>query len=178
MRRDILVHSLVYWLRNNCPHSPDTMFQFPIQTNLFNVSFMKVHISFQKFSTVYNFRLRVYLRQTDTSKFSFLFGPMAKKFKMQFSPYPCSFQYGGHTTHNSLHTQNTVTPNSSLIPLTLDYLRSPPLGLVSYESLPIQELTTSLCNLLAHVHPEDGGDTILRNVGSYKSHTVSSPRRW
>jgi hypothetical protein len=48
---------------------------------------------------------------------------------------------------------------------------------VSYESLPIQELTTSLCNLLALVHPEDGGDTILRNVGSYKSHTVSSPRR-
>jgi hypothetical protein len=27
------------------------------------------------------------------------------------------------------------------------------------------------------VHPEDGGDTILRNVGSYKSHTASSPRR-
>jgi hypothetical protein len=48
---------------------------------------------------------------------------------------------------------------------------------VSYESVPIQELTTSLCNLLALVHPEDGGDTILRNVGSYKSHTVSSPRR-
>jgi hypothetical protein len=36
---------------------------------------------------------------------------------------------------------------------------------------------TSLCNLLALVYPEDGGDTILRNVGSYKSHTVSSPRR-
>jgi hypothetical protein len=35
----------------------------------------------------------------------------------------------------------------------------------SYESVPIQELTTSLCNLLALVHPEDGGDTILRNVG-------------
>jgi hypothetical protein len=48
---------------------------------------------------------------------------------------------------------------------------------VSYESLPVQELTTSLCNLLALVHPEDGGDTIIRNVGSYKSHTVSSPRR-
>jgi hypothetical protein len=47
-----------------------------------------------------------------------------------------------------------------------------------YESVPIQELTTSLCNLLALVHPEDGGDTILRNVGSYKSHKVSSPRRW
>jgi hypothetical protein len=31
--------------------------------------------------------------------------------------------------------------------------------------------------LLALVHPEDGGDTILRNVGSYKSHTASSPRR-
>jgi hypothetical protein len=45
------------------------------------------------------------------------------------------------------------------------------------ESVPIQELTTSLCNLLALVHPEDGGDTILRNVGSYKSRTVSSPRR-
>jgi hypothetical protein len=43
--------------------------------------------------------------------------------------------------------------------------------------LPIQELTTSLCNLLVLVHPEDGGDTILRNVDSYKSHTVSSPRR-
>jgi hypothetical protein len=49
--------------------------------------------------------------------------------------------------------------------------------LVFYESLPVQKLTTSLCNLLALVHPEDGGDTILRNVGSYKSHTVSSPRR-
>jgi hypothetical protein len=48
---------------------------------------------------------------------------------------------------------------------------------VSYESVTIQELTTSLCNLLALVHPEDGGDTIIRNVGSYKSHTVSSPRR-
>jgi hypothetical protein len=48
---------------------------------------------------------------------------------------------------------------------------------VFYESLPIQELATSLCNLLALVHPEDGGDTILRNVGSYKSHTVSSPSR-
>jgi hypothetical protein len=34
-----------------------------------------------------------------------------------------------------------------------------------------------LGNLLALVHPEDGGDTILRNVGSYKSHTASSPRR-
>jgi hypothetical protein len=31
--------------------------------------------------------------------------------------------------------------------------------------------------LLALVHPEDGGDRILRNVGSYKSHTASSPRR-
>jgi hypothetical protein len=50
--------------------------------------------------------------------------------------------------------------------------------IVSYESLPVQELTTSLCNLLALVHPEDVGDTILRNVGSYKSHTASSPRRW
>jgi hypothetical protein len=30
---------------------------------------------------------------------------------------------------------------------------------------------------LALVHPEDGGDTILRNVGSCKSHMVSSPRR-
>jgi hypothetical protein len=48
---------------------------------------------------------------------------------------------------------------------------------VFYESLPIQELTTSLCNLLALVHLEDGGDTILRNIGSYNSHTVSSPRR-
>jgi hypothetical protein len=47
---------------------------------------------------------------------------------------------------------------------------------VFYESLPIQELT-SLCNLLALMHPEDGGDTNHRNVGSYKSHTVSSPRR-
>jgi hypothetical protein len=28
------------------------------------------------------------------------------------------------------------------------------------------------------MHPEDGDDTILRNVGSYKSHTASSPRRW
>jgi hypothetical protein len=56
-------------------------------------------------------------------------------------------------------------------------LRSRPLRSVFYESLPVQELTTSLCNLLALVHPEDGGDTILRNVGSDKIHTVSSPRR-
>jgi hypothetical protein len=48
---------------------------------------------------------------------------------------------------------------------------------LSYKSVPIEELTTSLCNLLALVHAEDGGDMILRNVGSYKSHTVSSPRR-
>jgi Zn-finger protein len=33
------------------------------------------------------------------------------------------------------------------------------------------------CNQLALVHPEDGGDTILRNVGSYKSHTVSFLRK-
>jgi hypothetical protein len=44
-------------------------------------------------------------------------------------------------------------------------------------SLPIQELTTSLCNLLALVHPDDGGDTNLRNVASYTSHSESSPRR-
>jgi hypothetical protein len=31
----------------------------------------------------------------------------------------------------------------------------------SYEPVPIQELTTSLCNQLALVHPEDGSDTIL-----------------
>jgi hypothetical protein len=49
--------------------------------------------------------------------------------------------------------------------------------IISYEFVPTQELTTSLCNQLALVHPEDGGDTILRNVGSYKSHTASSPRR-
>jgi hypothetical protein len=48
---------------------------------------------------------------------------------------------------------------------------------LSYEFVPIQKLTTSLCNQLALVHPEDGGDTILRNVGSYKSHTVLSFRR-
>jgi hypothetical protein len=43
---------------------------------------------------------------------------------------------------------------------------------------PWTEKYTSLCNQLALVHPEDGGDTILRNVGSYKSHMVSFPRRW
>jgi hypothetical protein len=49
-------------------------------------------------------------------------------------------------------------------------------GGVSYEFLPIQELTTSLCNQFALVHPEDGGGTILRNVGSYKSHCVISQK--
>jgi hypothetical protein len=48
---------------------------------------------------------------------------------------------------------------------------------VFYESVPILEPTTSLCNLLALVHPEDGGDTIFRNVGSYKSHTTSSSQK-
>jgi hypothetical protein len=32
-------------------------------------------------------------------------------------------------------------------------------------------------SILCKMHPEDGGDTILRNVGSYRSHTVSFPRR-
>jgi hypothetical protein len=27
-------------------------------------------------------------------------------------------------------------------------------------------------------HPDDREDTFLRNVGSYKSHTVSLPKRW
>jgi hypothetical protein len=49
--------------------------------------------------------------------------------------------------------------------------------IIFYEFVPIQELKTSLCNQLALMHPEDGDDTILRNVGSYKSHTASSPRR-
>jgi hypothetical protein len=31
--------------------------------------------------------------------------------------------------------------------------------------------------LLVLVHPEDGGDPILRNVGSYKTNTASSHRR-
>jgi hypothetical protein len=31
--------------------------------------------------------------------------------------------------------------------------------IASYEFVSIQELTTSLCNQLALVHPEDGGDT-------------------
>jgi hypothetical protein len=38
--------------------------------------------------------------------------------------------------------------------------------------VPIQELTTSLCNQLALVHPEDGGDTILR-----KSVLIRATRR-
>jgi hypothetical protein len=34
------------------------------------------------------------------------------------------------------------------------------------------------CSLLTDsCHPDDGGDTFLRNVGSYKSHTASHPRR-
>jgi hypothetical protein len=46
-----------------------------------------------------------------------------------------------------------------------------------------REENNSLCFILAGFlfgllfYPEDGGDTILRNVGSYKSHTASSPRR-
>jgi hypothetical protein len=75
------------------------------------------------------------------------------------------------------YTQNTVIlhphPHSSNLGLSTTSL----LGLVSYEFVPVQELTTSLCNQLALLHPEDGGDTILRNVGSYKSHTASSPRK-
>jgi hypothetical protein len=80
-------------------------------------------------------------------------------------------------THCHYYTQNTVIlhphPHSSNLGLSTTSL----LGSVSYEFVPIQE-PTSLCNQLALVHPEDGGDTILRNVGSYKSHTASSPRRW
>jgi hypothetical protein len=67
----------------------------------------------------------------------------------------------------------TLIPHSSNLGLSTSSL----LGLVSYEFVPIQELSTSLCNQLALVHPEDGGDTILRNVGSYKSHMVLFPRR-
>jgi hypothetical protein len=41
-----------------------------------------------------------------------------------------------------------------------------------YKSLPLRSVFARI------VHPEDGDDTILRNVGSYKIHTASSPRRW
>jgi hypothetical protein len=47
-------------------------------------------------------------------------------------------------------------------------------GVDGAASLPNVDFATLTWNL---VHPEDGGDTILRNVGSYKSHTASSPRR-
>jgi hypothetical protein len=80
-----------------------------------------------------------------------------------------------HTIHYTLNIPlySKLIPHSSNLGLST----SSPLGLASYEFVPIKELTTSLCNLLALVYPEDGGDTILRNVGSYKSHTVPSPRR-
>jgi hypothetical protein len=39
--------------------------------------------------------------------------------------------------------------------------------------------TKSWCSKLADsFQPNDGGDTFLRNVGSYNSHTASHPRRW
>jgi hypothetical protein len=31
-------------------------------------------------------------------------------------------------------------------------------------------------NLANSFHPDDGGDTSLQNLGSYKSHTVSYPK--
>jgi hypothetical protein len=35
----------------------------------------------------------------------------------------------------------------------------------------------SLTNIYNSSRPDDGGNTFLRNIGSYKSHTVSHPRR-
>jgi hypothetical protein len=63
-------------------------------------------------------------------------------------PLPLPFPIWLHTTHSPLHTQNTVTPNSSLIPLTLDYSRLPRLAqsstsLCLYKSLQLRSVTCS-----------------------------------
>jgi hypothetical protein len=86
--------------------------------------------------------------------------------------------------HEVRHRHRTIIMNfvrfevsTAVTMMIIIFWEMTPCGSVFYESLPIQELTTSLCNLLTLVHLEDGGDTILLNVGSYKSHTVSSPRR-
>jgi hypothetical protein len=59
-----------------------------------------------------------------------------------FSPYP-AVPYGciPHTILYSIYRYSKPTPNSSNLGL---FTRSP-LGVVSYESLPVQELSTSLC---------------------------------
>jgi hypothetical protein len=60
-----------------------------------------------------------------------------------FFPLPCRFQYGciPHTILYSKYRYSKPTPHSSNLGL---FTRSP-LGVVFHESLPIQELTNSLC---------------------------------
>jgi hypothetical protein len=45
--------------------------------------------------------------------------------------------------------------------------------------LKIGELKTTLAvtSNLSTLHPDEGGDTLLQNVGSYKSHMAYHPRR-
>jgi hypothetical protein len=38
-------------------------------------------------------------------------------------------------------------------------------------------LEERIASILHSLHPDDGGDKILRNAGSNKSHTVTHPRR-
>jgi hypothetical protein len=42
----------------------------------------------------------------------------------------------------------------------------------------ISEAGTLAVSSDGYFYPDDGGDMFLRNVGSYKSHTMSHPRRW
>jgi hypothetical protein len=64
-----------------------------------------------------------------------------------------------------------------------EVFQAPPLWVIDLKMKDTKSQTTESSWMswdqlqLVLVHPEDGGDTILRNVGSYKIHTVSSPRR-
>jgi hypothetical protein len=71
-----------------------------------------------------------------------------------FLPLPLQLLYGciPHTVHPKYRYTKPIphSSNLGLFSLSTAWLSIP-------ESLPVQELTTSLCNLLALVHPEDGG---------------------
>jgi hypothetical protein len=72
-----------------------------------------------------------------------------------FSPLPLPLPLW-LSYHTQLNTTLNIPLYSTLIPHSsnLGLSTSSRLGLVSYEPVPIQELTTSLCNQLALVHPK------------------------
>jgi hypothetical protein len=77
----------------------------------------------------------------------------------------------------ALITTEQPTPNTSFLPTA--YLPPPPKVVILCSPSCSQSVSNRLALSVTRYffHPEDEGDTFLRNVGSYKTHTAPHPRR-